>query len=123
MSPPTATILPAVCGCTSVCTAAARLPVASKKRGSCREIAAVVETSITDAAGLADAALLLGWPLDRLQAIKLAPAAVANRNVRLSLIDGREIICSISFWSFCRLPFSIDQCAAWRWSLRAAECR
>src|SRR5713226_6187747 len=103
MSTPTATILPAVCGCTSVCTSAARLPVASKKRGSCREIAAVVETSITAAVGLA-AAMLLFWPFERPQAMKLAPAAVASKTISVSLIHGREVICSISFsWSFLLL--------------------
>src|ERR1044072_2599320 len=45
MSTPTATTLPEVCGATSVCWSPARLPVASKKRGRSRLIAAAVVTS------------------------------------------------------------------------------
>src|SRR5262245_53969499 len=44
MSTPTATTLPEVCGPTSVCWSPARLPVASKKRGRSRLIAATVVT-------------------------------------------------------------------------------
>ena len=62
------------------------------------------------------------WQLNSL-ALKLAPVAIANRIVRVSLIDCREIICSISFWSFSRLSFSTDHCAWLFGSRRATECR
>src|SRR2546425_851887 len=92
MSTPTATILPAVCGWTSVCTSAARLPVASKNRGSCREIAGVVLTSIVDGVGLPLAPLLLGAPFERLQAARPTAAAAISKTKRMTLIDLAGVI-------------------------------
>src|SRR5215217_3319836 len=79
MSTPTATTLPEVCGATSVCWSPARLPVASKKRGRSRLIAAAVVTSIATGCVFAAASsfltLALGPPHDATN----APTATSSR--------------------------------------------
>src|ERR1043165_1643918 len=96
MSTPTAATLPDVSGATSVCSFAARLPVASKYCGNSRDTAAVVVTSTTGGVGLADAAALV-CPLERLHAEKTLADATATAKIKISFRRCERVIVSIAF--------------------------
>src|ERR1051325_5010613 len=88
MSTPTATTLPEVCGATSVCWSPARLPVASKKRGRSRLIAAAVVTSTAvdsaPAAGASFLTLAFDQPHDATKALTATSTRIRATNLNFT---------------------------------------
>src|SRR5829696_8154196 len=89
MSTPTATTLPEVCGATSVCWSPARLPVASKKRGRSRLIAAAVVTSTTTGCVFAAVSSFLTLafepPHDAMNALAATSSRIKTNNFKFPL--------------------------------------
>src|SRR5215211_619948 len=79
MSTPTATTLPDVCGATSVWWSPARLPVASKKRGRSRLMAAAVVTSTITGCVFAAVSSVLLLAFDPPHDAMNAPAETSSR--------------------------------------------